>query len=481
MSDGTAATTIVVGQQYFVGDAHGYHVTVLDIHEETRAVKVHYDGYDKKYDAWLPTQKLSVVTGKRDRKSRRVDDDAKPPESTSPAHVVAVPGDGDAVQVFDVHTGWRSGTVEVRATSLGLGSIVRYDDGDATVVLFPMDFESGDVRWPKKQGGELEGCRVLVPPRVFGQNNCDRQGGYAGTIKRDTGWRATIYFPIDGKQFAFPLDEARGWLVAKSDMAANEEWAAKAPRITPTGWPGDVLFCSFPLQQGIHPVLLKRFCALSERMAGVEIRAVDEGHPLAGTSYNLGLFATRDFRQGSTVGQYAGMVEISGGRRYWSQKAIGRYDIALDTVDGLSSAQGLTLDAKYVGNEGRIINHFQGIAPEENVRFRTASHPTKGVWVDIITTHAIACGEEILADYDYGMLRDDDQQPGASRQNAGRRPQPPEAAAERFELGSVRSGADGCSQWRVAGSYEGYKEAASSKKRKQGSFRQRWVLVQEED
>ena len=158
---------------------------------------------------------------------------------------------------------------------------------------------------------------------------------------------------------------------------------------------------------------------------------------------------------------------------------MGRFDIALDTADGLSSAQGLTLDAKFVGNEGRIINDFQGIAPENNVRFCTASHPTKGVWVDIITC-AIAGGEEILADYDYGMLRDDDQQPSATRQNATRRAQPPEAAAERFELGSVRSGVDGCSHWRVAGSYEGYKAATSSKKRKPGSFRQRWVLVKEE-
>ena len=67
-----------------------------------------------------------------------------------------------------------------------------------------------------------------------------------------------------------------------------------------------------------------------------------------------------------------------------------------------------------------------------------------------------------------------------ARQIVHRRAQPPDAPAERFELDSVRSGADGGSRWRVAGSYEGFKEAGNSKKRKQGSFRQRWVLVPEE-
>lgn len=213
-----ATPPIVVGQQYFAGGANGYFVRVLDVHEETRSVKVHYDGYEAKYDAWLPMEKISVLPGKRDRKGRRAaeKDDAKPPPpptSGGSRAPVLVPSNGDAVQVFDVHKGWRSGTVDVKTDRpAGLGSIVRYDDGDATVIQLPMDFDAaGDVRWPRKQGGELEGRRVIVPPKVFGQDNRDRQGGYAGTIKKSTGWRVTIFFPIDGKELAFPLDEARGW------------------------------------------------------------------------------------------------------------------------------------------------------------------------------------------------------------------------------------------------------------------------------
>ena len=485
----TMATPIVVGSRCFVGGDAGYLATVIEVHEETSSAYLTYEGYPAKYNEWLSFNRLiSMPTDKQDRKARSNvgnKDDLKPksqdpPGSASPR---SIPGPTDVVEVFNKCTGWRSGMIEARDESFHLGSIVRFNDGvspSAAVIHLPQDFVDGDVRWPRKQGvGDLEGRRVMVPSKVFGQTDRDGHGGYAGTVKRDTGWRATIHFFIDGKEITFACEKARDWLLDDRDKAANAAWEEQAPSTMPARWPCDVIFCSFPLQQGIHPGLLKRFCALSELMAGVDIRTVDAGHPLAGTRYSLGLFATRDFRRGVTIGQYSGMLEPSGRCRRWSQTSEGRFDIALDTAEALSSAQGLTLDAKFVGNEGRIINDFRGIAEENNVRFRTSSHPTKSVWVDIVATRAIAHGEEILADYDYGMRREDDQ-PSTTRQIGHRRAQPPDAPAERFELDSVRSGADGGSRWRVAGSYEGFKEAGNSKKRKQGSFRQRWVLVPEE-
>jgi hypothetical protein len=327
--------------------------------------------------------------------------------------------------------------IEARDESNHLGSIVRFNDGvspSAAVVHLPQDFVVGDVRWPRKQGvGDLEGRRVMVPSKVFGQSDRDGHGGYAGTVKRDTGWRVTIHFFIDGKDITFACEQVRDWLLDAQDKAANAAWEEQAPSTTPARWPCDVIFCSFPLQHGIHPSLLKRFCALSELMAGVDIRKVDAGHPLAGTRYSLGLYATRDFRRGVTIGQYSGMLEPSGPCRRWSQTSEGRFDIALDTAEALSSAQGLTLDAKFVGNEGRIINDFRGIAEEHNVRFRTSSHPTKGVWVDIVVTRAITHGEEILADYDYGMRRDDDQ-PSTTRKAA------PSSASTSAEAGAASKG-----------------------------------------
>ena len=133
-----------------------------------------------------------------------------------------------------------------------------------------------------------------------------------------------------------------------------------------------------------------------------------------------------------------------------------------------------------------MINDFRGISPENNVRFRTQAHPTKGIWVDIVATRAIARGEEILSDYDYGMPEDDGNGGGGGRRGGAgqarkKRPQPPNASAEQFEAASLRTGEDGCSQWQVVGSYVGAKEAASSRKRRRGNFRKQWVLVRDVD
>lgn len=226
----------------------------------------------------------------------------------------------------------------------------------------------------------------------------------------------------------------------------------------------------------MHPALLKRLCALSESMAGVEIRTVGSGHVLSGTPYNLGLYAAQSFRRGVTLGQYAGMIENSGRLRCWRKNEEGVFNIDLDTADSLSSAQGLMLDAKHVGNEGRIINDFRGIAPEENVRFKTCANSSKGIWVDIVATRAISRGDEILADYDY-LVRDEE-----GKDTVGRSaPQPPEASPQQFELGSIRVGEDGCTFWTVKGSHEGFKEGRTSKQRKQGRFQKRWVLEELED
>ena len=101
------------------------------------------------------------------------------------------------------------------------------------------------------------------------------------------------------------------------------------------------------------------------------------------------------------------------------------------------------------------------------------------IWVDIVATRAIERGEEILCDYDYGMRDDDDSHGDATSGSLvpKNRAQPPDAPAQQFDLASVRSGADSCSQWKVVGSYEGFKEAKNSRKRKHGSFRKHWTQI----
>ena len=395
---------IAVGHRCFAG---GYIVEILEI--ATDRALVHYDGFNRQYDAWLPMEKISMPSGKRARRApKRMDEevqlappaprprlaeavparrpasgsDVQTPSPVSRSTEIALargPASGCVVDVFDAREGWRCGVLG-DALDAGLGTVVRFDDGAAAIVI-PSDYDTGDVRRPRAQGAasNLEGRRVLVPCTIFGQTNRDGRGAlYAGTVKRASGVRASIYFPIDGQEIPFAAEQARGWLV--EGRSANEQWESRVPRTAPAGWPGDVLFCSFPLQHGVGAAVLKRLCALSECMAGVEIRKVGAGHLLAGTHFDLGLYATRDFRRGATLGQYAGLIQSADKHRRWRRDAEGHFDIDLDTADGLSSAQGLVLDAKHVGNEARIINDYHGIAAARNVRLKTCAHPGKGVW-----------------------------------------------------------------------------------------------------
>ena len=108
-------------------------------------------------------------------------DDAPEQDIKAPAQkaAVQVPRAGSLVEVFDVRAGWRAGHV---GESSPFGTIVHFvvnnDEqmADATVVQLLLDFEGGNVRWPRpkqrSQPAELEGRRVLVPCSVFHQGPC---------------------------------------------------------------------------------------------------------------------------------------------------------------------------------------------------------------------------------------------------------------------------------------------------------------------
>ena len=250
---------------------------------------------------------------------------------------------------------------------------------------------------------------MLVPCSVFDQFGDDGLTCYAGTVKCCSTCSASVYFPIDGKEVWFQLQQVQEWVVSESASSEAEEWERQVPRRLPRSWPGDVLFCSFPLQQGVHQSLLKSLCLLSECMDGVEIREVGAGHRCHGTHFGRGLFAVRSFRIEQTVGCYAGCLRSA---TAWSQQRQchkeGQFAILLDTSLGLGSAPlWLELDAEFVGNEGRFINDFRGIAPAPNARFTTKAHPCKGIWVLIVAIAPIRDGDELLVDYgpDFASFR----------------------------------------------------------------------------
>ena len=176
----------------------------------------------------------------------------------------------------------------------------------------------------------------------------------------------------------------------------------------PSGWPDDVLFCSFPVQQGVEPQLVHCLRHLSEHMPGVVICEVDPAHPCFGTGFNRGLFATSSLEPGSTLGRYAGQVRTATANQERWRKS-GLFAIALDVPTVATGARGalaprassglLELDAERMGNEGRFINDYRNIRAAPNVQFRTAADRSVGVWVDIVVIAPISPGEEIVVDY----------------------------------------------------------------------------------
>uniref|UniRef100_A0A7S1C1U7 SET domain-containing protein n=1 Tax=Corethron hystrix TaxID=216773 RepID=A0A7S1C1U7_9STRA len=124
--------------------------------------------------------------------------------------------------------------------------------------------------------------------------------------------------------------------------------------------------------------------ATQSRMHGVEIRRVDEPHPLAG---QLGLFAARRFERFDILGEYCGEVyEGEGGSEYATYLEDRRKKYALG------------VDATREGNESRFINHFAGIAEAPNVIMQIA-YVEEIPRVMIVCRKDIESGEEFLFKY----------------------------------------------------------------------------------
>ena len=319
---------------------------------------------------------------------------------------------GDEVEVFSARSGWFGAIVGQR---MEWGHAAHAVNGGSGVMLqLPLDYTNGDVRWPAKHHrgdpaqdltAELESRRLLVPCHVFDECLVDYLDRYAAVVQQaqpgDTRG-VLVRFPSDGTCCRFAAPQVRKWLVDENDSHAVSEWEVSAgPEPLPAGWPGDVLFCSFPLQRGVDQSLLKRFCDGSERMRGVEIRIVPSTHPCGGpreVAHNRGLYATSAFKAGDAMGEYAGCIQ-SPDEGASSRGQHGQYAIALDTSKGFGRPVSLELDARNVGNETRFINDYRGVAPQPNVRFSTTCLPGRGVWVQVSVIATIQPGDEILVDY----------------------------------------------------------------------------------
>ena len=435
-----------IGEAAFIGP---YLVTIQNLRGPPHEALIRY--YDTcKWDTWVPVEHLQTVPAKRgrDRRDSNSEDSVPPPvAATQVADLRPPPTVGDEVEIFSARAGWRLAVVGQQTEWGTLVAIVaESSDGESQrMVQLPLDFTLGDVRWPRPLGSsagqraaaELEGRKLLVPCRVFGAELEDYLDRYAGVVKQAQAGRrgVLVHFPTDATTSRFPAARVREWLVASDDRDGMAEWEESAGKaeLLPSGWPSDVLFCSFPLHRGIEQSLLKRYCTGAQRMRGVEIRFVGPKHPCArpcgaghggGTSidgashtyFNRGLFAAAGFKAGDALGEYAGCIQSPD---LSSKGQHGQFAIELDTSKGFGCPVPLELDAKYVGNEARFINDYRGVASHPNVAFTTRAVPGRGVWVQVSVIAAIHPGDEILVDYGADFQAFDAREPSAGGEASG--------------------------------------------------------------
>ena len=124
---------------------------------------------------------------------------------------------------------------------------------------------------------------------------------------------------------------------------------------------------------------------------GVEIRILEETHPLSG---QCGLFAIQPFEQFDIVGEYCGEVyEGDDGSEYATY------------LEDRNKKYALGVDATREGNEMRFANHFTGIADEPNIIMKIA-YVEELPRVMVVCKKDIAIGEEFLFKYSDGFVEE---------------------------------------------------------------------------
>lgn len=203
----------------------------------------------------------------------------------------------------------------------------------------------------------------------------------------------------------------------------------------PDGWPEGVTYTPFLLWETRGTAALRLRSAAYAPLACVRIGRLPAAHPArhgralerkaravsganaaspnhdrppptepAGGEESRGLFARCALPIGTWIGDFTGVVkpQMSGDES--------RYllEVFCDPSTGIR----LDVDAQRYGNETRFINDYKGVAAEPNVAFNVYRVPWTGeLAIALVTTSAIRCGSEILADYGTSFWRDNDWKP----------------------------------------------------------------------
>ncbi|KAK6539583.1 hypothetical protein TWF694_009793 [Orbilia ellipsospora] len=122
----------------------------------------------------------------------------------------------------------------------------------------------------------------------------------------------------------------------------------------------------------------------------------DPSHPANG---EFGLFASKNLPPGSHILDYLGHYHETTAE---DTDEASDYDLVL-TRDVGGTGRGVAIDARYAGNEARMINDYRGVAAKPNAEFKEREAGIMGVFVVVNNGvkgfKGVKKGEEILVSY----------------------------------------------------------------------------------
>ncbi len=189
-----------------------------------------------------------------------------------------------------------------------------------------------------------------------------------------------------------------GWTCVPMDTPSASSTTRAAVRQLPAHWPPSVQYTPTLLWGGVPSDAWVR-AVQWRRWPNVVIRPLNPQHPAARHAADtsaetaFGLFASCAIPCSAWLGDYSGLVKPQ------SERDSSKYLIeAVFTADKEAMLR-LDIDAERYGNEARMLNDFNGIAPQPNVSFVMHYTGTGEPAVGCITRRQIRAGEELTVDY----------------------------------------------------------------------------------
>ncbi|KAF3921907.1 hypothetical protein ABW20_dc0101129 [Dactylellina cionopaga] len=182
-------------------------------------------------------------------------------------------------------------------------------------------------------------------------------------------------------------------------MASGRKLAAK-------NWPSDIKYLTRPILSkkldlavlgplGLNGNHGSRFSTSPSENVAIK-KITDPSHPAVG---EYGLFATKNLSPGTHILDYLGQYHETTSE---DTDEASNYDLVL-TRDVGGTGRGVAIDARFAGNEARMINDYRGISAKPNAEFKEREAGIMGVYVvvnnGIKGFKGVKKGEEVLVSY----------------------------------------------------------------------------------